>query len=48
MDTDSSKVQVKSKDLYEDIAKDVAKRFYALNFELEKQLPKGKNKNLLS
>ena len=44
MDTDSSIVHVKIKDIYKDIAKDVETRFDTSNFELDRPLPKGKNK----
>ena len=41
MDTDSFVVQIKTKDVYEDIGKIVEKRF-----ELERLLPKVKNKKV--
>ena len=41
MDTDSFIVQIKTKDVYEDIGKIVEKRF-----ELERLLPKVKNKKV--
>ena len=43
MDTDSIIVQVKTYDIYIDIAKDVETRFDTSNFELDRPLPKGKN-----
>ena len=45
MDTDSFIVQVKTHDIYKDIAEDVKTRFDPSNFEIEGPLPKGKNKN---
>ena len=43
MDTDSFVVHVKTNDIYKDIAEDV-ERFDTSNFELDRPLPKGKNK----
>ena len=42
MDTDSSIVHPKTKNIYEDIPKDVEKRFFTSNYKLERPLPKGK------
>ena len=44
MDTDSFTVHVKTDDIYKDIAEDVEKRFDTSNFEIDRPLPKGKNK----
>ena len=44
MDTDSFIVHVKTNDIYKDIAEDVETRFDTSNFELDRPLPKGKNK----
>ena len=44
VDTDSSMVYIKTNDVYKDIAKDVETRFYTSNYELDRPLPKGKNK----
>ena len=44
MDTDSFIVHVKTEDNYKNIAKDVEKRSYTSNFDLDRPLPKGKNK----
>ena len=44
MDTDSFIVHVKTDDIYKDIAEDVEKRFDTSNFEIDRPLPKGKNK----
>ena len=47
MDTKSLVVYKKAKDISLDIAKDVETRFYTSNYELERPLPKGKNKRIL-
>ena len=47
MDTDSFIVYVKTGDIYEDISKDVEKRFGTSNYELERPLPKEKNKEVI-
>ena len=44
VDTDSSMVYIKTNDVYKDIAKDVETRFDTSNYELDRPLPKGKNK----
>ena len=46
MDTDSFIVHIKTKDVYEDIANDVEKRFDTSNYAIEKPLPMGKNKKV--
>ena len=46
MDTDSFIVRIKTKDVYEDIANDVEKRFDTSNYAIEKPLPMGKNKKV--
>ena len=38
--------QLKTDDIYKDIAEDVETRFGTSNFELDRPLPKGKNKNV--
>ena len=40
-------VHVKTGDIYNDIAEDVETRFDTLNFEIERPLPTGKNKNII-
>ena len=45
MDTDSFIVYIKTDDIYKDIAEDVETRFDTSNYELDRPLPKGKNKN---
>ena len=45
MDTDSFIVYIKSDDIYKYIAKGVKTRFDTSNYELDRPLPKGKNKN---
>ena len=47
MDTKSLVVYKKVKDISLDIAKDVETRFDTSNYELERPLPKGKNKRIL-
>ena len=47
MDTDSLIVHIKAGDIYKDIAEDVETRFDTSNYELERPLPKGKNKKLI-
>ena len=40
MDTDSFVINIKTEDLYEDIANDVEKRFDTSNYEVNRALPK--------
>ena len=47
MNTDSFIVQVKTDDIYKDIAEDVETRFDTSNFELDRALPEGKNKKVI-
>ena len=47
MDTDSFIVHVKTDDIYKDIAEDVETRFDTSNFEIDRPLPKGKNKKVI-
>ena len=47
MDTDSFNVNVKTDDIYKDIAEDVEKRFDTSNFEIDTPLPKGRNKKVI-
>ena len=47
MDTDSFIVYIKTEDIYADIAKDVEARFDTSNYELDRPLPKGKNKKVV-
>ena len=47
MDTDSLIVNVRTDDIYKDIADDVETRFDTSNYELDRPLPKGKNKNVI-
>ena len=46
MDTDGFIVYIKTDDIYKDIAEDVETRSGASNCELERPLPKGKNKKV--
>ena len=47
MDTDSFIIDIKTEDFYEDIANDFEKRFDTSNYEVNRPLPKGKNKKLI-
>ena len=47
MDIDSFVVHVKTDDIYKDIVEDVEKRFDTSSFELDRPLPKGKNKKVV-
>ena len=47
MDTDSFIMNVKTNDFYQDIANDVENRFDTSNYEVNRTLPKGKNKNVI-
>ena len=47
MDTDSFIVYRQTKSIYPEITKDVETRFYTSKDELDKSLPKGKNKNII-
>ena len=47
MDTDSFVIQIKTEDIYEDIADDVEKRFDTSNYEIDRPLPIGKNKKVI-
>ena len=47
MDTESFIIYIKTEDFYENIAKDVEKRFDTSNYEIDKPLPTGKNKKVI-
>ena len=47
MDTKSFVVHVKTEDIYKNIAKYIEKRSDTSNFELDRPLPKGKNKKAI-
>ena len=47
MNADMFIVHVKADDIYKGIAEDVETRFDTSNYELERLLPKGKNKNVV-
>ena len=47
MDTDNFIINIKTDDVYEDIANDVKKRFDTSNYELNRPLPTGKNKKVI-
>ena len=40
-------INIKTEDFYEDIANDVEKRFDTSNYEVNRPLPTGKNKNVI-
>ena len=44
MDTDGLLVFIKTDDIYKDIAEDVKTRFNTSNYELDRLVPKGRNK----
>ena len=47
MDTDSFIVCIKTDDIYKDIAEDVENRFDTSDYELDRPLPKIKNKKVI-
>ena len=47
MDTDSLIMNIKTKDFYKDIAQDVEERFDTSNYNVDRPLPKGKNKKAI-
>ena len=47
MDIESFTVHVKTNDIYKDVAEDVEARFDTSNFEIDRPLPKGKNKKVI-
>ena len=47
MDADSFIINIEIEDFYEDIANDVEKRFDTSNYEVNRPLPKGKNKKVI-
>ena len=47
MNRDSFIVYMKTDDIYKDIAEDVETRFDTSNYELDRPLPKGKNKKVI-
>ena len=47
MDADSFIIHVKTDDIYKDIVEDVGTRFDTSNFEIDRPLPKEKNKKAL-
>ena len=47
MDIDSLIVQVKTDDIYKDIAEDFETRFDTSNFEIDRKLPKVKHKDVI-
>ena len=47
MDTDSLVMNIKTKDFYKDIAQDVEERLDTSNYNVDRPLPKGKNKKVI-
>ena len=47
MDTDGFIVNIKTEDVYEDIADDVEKKFDTSNYEINRLLPIRKNKKVI-
>ena len=47
MDTDSLIMNIKTKDFYKDIVQDVKERFDTSNYDVDRPLPKGKNKKVI-
>ena len=47
MDTDSFIMNIKTEDFYKDIANDVEKKFDTSNYEVDRPLSTGKNKNVI-
>ena len=47
MDTDSFIINIKKEDFYKDIVDNVEKRFATSNYEVNRPLPKGKNKKVI-
>ena len=47
MDTDSFIAYIKTHDIYKDISEDVKTRLNTSNNELDRPLPKGKNKKVI-
>ena len=47
MDTDNFIIQIETEDFYKDIADDVKKRYDTSNYEVDRPLPKGMNKNII-
>ena len=47
MDTDSFVMNIKTNDFYKDISNDVEKRFDTSNYECNRLLPIGKDKNII-
>ena len=47
MDTDSFIMSIKIEDFYNDIANDVEKRFDTSNYDVDRTLPTGKNKEVI-
>ena len=48
MDTDSFIMNIKTNDFYKDITNDVENKFDTSNYEVNRHLPRGKNKKIIS
>ena len=48
MDAETFIMNIKTEDFYEDVANDVEKRFDTSNYEVDRPLPTGKNKKVIS
>ena len=48
MDTDSFIINIKTKDVYEDISDDVGQRFDTSNYDVNRPSPAGKTRKLLN
>ena len=46
MNTDSLIMDIKTKDFYKDVAQNVEERFDNSSYDVDKTLPKGKNKKV--
>ena len=47
MDTDSLIMNIKTKNFYKDIAQDVEEKFDTSNYDVDRPLPKRKNKKVI-
>ena len=47
MDTDRFIIHVKTDDIYKDIAEDVETKFDTSDYELDRSLPRGRNKKVI-
>ena len=47
MNTDSLIIHTETEEFYKDIADEVEKRYHTSNYEVDRPLPKGMNKNVI-